>query len=154
MAKKKSWLVVVLCVLAAMFFVPNIIKWTTKEPTTDEIVGTDSWLTIIETDIEWEEDARSINLLSGTIKTNEEVDAVFVNVNGVGTQYLQHTSRLVQTESANYYEYTLPAQRGLLATCFGGDTVITIDVYVEYAERSYKIDTQKITVKSAWTDAY
>lgn len=154
MTKKKTWIVVILCVLAAMFFIPNIIKWTTKEPTTDELVGTDSWLTVIETDVDWQQDASSIHLLGGTIKTNVEIDGVFINVNGVGTQYLKYTTSLIETSSATYYEYALTEQNSLLATCFDSDTLLDIDVYLEYAGRSYKVDTQKVAVKSAWSDGY
>lgn len=149
--KSKFWLwlilVAVLAVICAFLtaYFHRKDKDKTNEPT--EFI-------VLETVIEWEDEAMTIDLLSGTIKTTDQVDKVFVNVNGHGSQYLEFTTEKIETDESVYFLHTLSPQDCLLSTVFGSDTTITIDVYVEYGGRSYKVDVQNVAVSSCWVGNY
>jgi len=122
-----------------------------KDKKDDSVVITDTELQIVDYSIEFKQNTYSINLLSGEIKTNVEVSNVFVNVNGIGCQDLSYSQVLNED---GYYVITLSPASSLLATCFGNDTKITADIYVEYASRSHKVCSKDIDVKSSWTPEY
>lgn len=152
--KNRIWLVVVLLLMAVLFIAPITSSLFRKDKEEEDVQETDSWLTVISVDIQWEQEAHNINLKKGTIKANEEVDNVFVNINGVGVQDLEYTGSLVKTTTEMYYAHALTPINSICAVAFGETTTVEIDVYVEYNGRSYKVDSQKLTVKSAWTKAY
>ena len=112
---------------------------------------TDTELNIVNYDIQFEQNAMQINLLFGAIKTNAKVDNVFINVNGYGVQNLTFKQ---ETLSGNFYLITIDKTSGILNTCFASDAKITADIYVEYADRSFKVVSKNIDVKSCWIGPY
>lgn len=120
---------------------------------TQKVAVEGSQLKVLETEIEYEQGAMSVNLKeNGKITTNMQIDKVFVNINGVGTQYITFTSNAAADNA--YYVHHLDATHSICATSFGDDGTVTVDVYVEYGGRSYKVDTQEVKVLSCWTPTY
>lgn len=155
MAKRKKskfwlWLILVAVLAVVCAFLTAYFHRKSK----DEVLDEPTEFTVLETVIEWEDEAMTIDLLSGTVKTTDQVDKVFVNVNGHGAQYLEFTTEKIETDESVYFLHTLSPQHGLLSTVFGSDTTITIDVYVEYGGRSHKVDVQNVKVSSCWVGNY
>lgn len=142
---------VIIAVLVVSALLPLFISFGKKDKMKDSVVITDTELNIVYHDIQFEQNAFSINLLSGEIITNKKIDNVFINVNGVGVQDLKYTQVL---NADNFYVITLISTGSLLGTCFGDDTTVTADVYVEYAKRSHRVVSKDIAVKSVWTPYY
>lgn len=138
--------------LAAIFLAPTMANLF-KSDNDEDVQPTENWLTVLDTNIEWEQNTYDINLLSGTIQANVELDAVIANVNGVGVADLTYSTKLVEGTKNTYYEHTLQASNCLLSTVFASNTTVKIDVYVEYEGRTYKVDSQNVVIKSAWTEA-
>ena len=155
MSKKKKiniliWVLSAFLVVSALL--PIFISLGRRnENKTDNVVITDVNLDIVDYSIEFKQNSMTINLLSGEITTNERIDNVFINVNGIGCQDLSYSQVLNEN---GYYVITLSPAPSLLATCFGNDTKITADIYVEYANRSHKVVSKDIDVRSCWTPAY
>lgn len=157
MAKKKTWLWVLVAVLAGIFLTPSILSLFVKDnDNVGDQNGGESYvlIEIYDANLEWQEKSMTIDLIKGSIKTNQQVDKIFVNVNGIGTQYLDFTPTLIRTDSSSYIAHAIPPTNDILMTAFASDTLITIDVYVEYAGRSYKVDTQKVQMISCWIGPY
>lgn len=160
MARRKGKVIVCLlvlvligvCVFIGYVHIKN--KAEEREQGNEAGINTDSWLTIIETSVEYRQESMSIDLLKGVIKTNEQVEKIFVNINGIGVQYLEFTSSLIQTKDSAYIAHNVTPADDICATTFARDATVTVDLYVEYGGRSYKVDTQKVAVKSSWTPFY
>ena len=118
----------------------------------EEIIVDTPDFAVLSADIEYGQNSTTIDLIRGVIQTNAQVDKIFVNVNGVGTQYVTFTEDIAIDNA--YYEYNINAVNGLCATSFGNDGTVTVDVYVEYGGRSYKVDAQAVSVRSCWTKNY
>lgn len=154
MAKRKKskfwiWLIVVAVLAVVCAFLTAYFHRKDKDKADEP-----AEFTVLETVIEWEDEAMTIDLLSGTIKTNKQADKIFVNVNGHGSQYLEFTSDRIKTDESIYFLHTISPQDCLLSTVFANDTTITIDVYVEYGGRSYKADVQNLAVSGCWIGNY
>ena len=142
---------VIIAVLVVSALLPLFISLGKKDKMKDSVVITDTELNIVYHDIQFDQNTMTIDLLSGEIKTNEKIDNVFINVNGIGVQDLKYTQAL---NADNFYVITLKSTQSLLGTCFGNDTTVTADIYVEYANRSHRVVSKDIAVKCAWTPWY
>lgn len=155
MNKKKKLnivLYVILAVLIVSALLPVFISIGKKNVNkTDSVVITDTELDIVDYNIEFEQNSMCINLLSGEIKTNVRIKNVFVNTNGYGCQNLDY-SQVCGTDG--YYVITLTPVSNVLNCAFDLNTKITADIYVEYANRSHKVVSKDIDVKSCWTNFY
>ncbi len=144
------WVITAFIVVSALL--PIFISLSKKnENKTDNVVITDIELDIVDYNIEFKQNSMSIDLLSGEIKTNVKVNNVFINVNGYGCQDLGYSQAL---NIDGYYDITITPTSSILSCCFGSDTKITADIYVEYANRSHKVVSKDIDVESCWTSAY
>lgn len=156
--KSNLWVIIVTVVCWGIFLLPAIIGWVSKDNKEETVEQEQEQvyvlLDIYETKVEFQPDAMCLNLVKGTIKTNQQVDKIFINANGIGTQYVDFNASLIRTEDSSYIAHAIEPVDCLCATMFASDATITVDVYVEYAGRSYKVDTQKVSVKSCWTDFY
>ncbi len=157
MARKKSMvgllfiLGVVLGVVAFVGVRCAIEKRTDEEkPTISE-----DWTTVIEDEsglkitkeIEYEQDARRLNLNNGKIKANSQIDKIFVSVTGIGIQYLEFE----ESATDDAYEYVLKPTKHICDASFYKDVTLTVEMYAEYKGRCYKVDSQDVKVKSTWT---
>lgn len=155
MSKRKKiniaiWALSAFLVVSALL--PIFISLGKKnENKTDNVVITDVGLDIVDYNIEFKQNSMTINLLSGKITTNERVSNVFINVNGLGCQDLSY-SQVINTDG--YYDITIKPTSGILSCAFDSNTKITADIYVEYANRSHKVVSKDIDVRSCWTDFY
>ena len=122
-----------------------------KDKEKDNVVITDTDLSIVDYDIEFAQNTYSIELLNGNIKTTVRVDNVFINVNGVGVCDLSYSQSATVD---GYYLVIIKPINSILNTCFDDDTRIVADIYVEYANRSHKVCSKDIDVKSCWTPFY
>lgn len=153
MSKKKKinitiWVLLAFLVVSALL--PIFISLGNKsENKTDKVVITDTELDIVDYNINFKQKSMSIDLLSGEIKTNVEVSNVFINVNGYGCQDLKYSQAL---NDEGYYVVTIKPTSGILSCAFNFDTTITADIYVEYAERSHKVVSKELDVKSCWSE--
>ena len=148
--KKASFLGVVVVVLACIFLLPALIRLLKK----DEPKETYLLLDVYEVNMTYDNDQMSLDLIEGVVKTNQQIDKIFVNINGIGTQYLDFDANLVRTNDGQYIAHYIPGVECICATAFADDGTVTVDTYIEYGGRSYKVDTQKISVKSCWSDFY
>ena len=149
MSKKKKSIIgmLIVIVLACLFCLPLISKLGKKDKTTNTLPQPmDSWLTVIDCDVEYNGDGAVIALVSGVVKTNQEVDAIYVNVGGGGVEYLTFTSSLVQTSTETYFSHRINARKCLLGEAYWGSTTRRIDMYVEYGGLSHKVDSQLVNV--------
>jgi len=155
MSKKKKiniliWVLSAFLVVSALL--PIFISLGRRnENKTDNVVITDVNLDIVDYSIEFEQNSMTINLLSGEIITNERIDNVFVNVNGYGCQDLRYSQSV---NADGYNVITITPTSSILSTVFADDCKITADIYVEYANRSHKVVSKDIDVRSCWTPAY
>lgn len=147
--KKKGFFVTIIAVvLSALVCLPFASRLFRSESSTDQ--ETADWLTVVNCDVEWEENSMTLDLLSGKIVTSDEVDGIFVNVNGVGRQNLSYTVSGTQTINKTYITNTLTAQDGILLSGFDRDQTVNVDIYVEYGDKVYRVDSQQVKVKSCW----
>lgn len=155
-AKKNTWLWVVIIILSCIFLAPTVVKWVKKDNKTNIPQNTESYLLldVYSAEMDFAEGRMSIDLIEGVIKTNEQVDKIFVNINGIGTQYIDFDANLIRTDEGQYIAHYMSGVKNICATAFASDGIVTVDTYIEYAGRSYKVDTQKLSVKSAWTNNY
>lgn len=93
-----------------------------------------------------------IELNSGNVRTNKKIDGVFVNVKNIGVEHLKYVSTLIETTDGYYYLSEVESVSSILNTAFDSDCTVTIDIYVKYGDRDFKVDTKYISVKSCWTD--
>lgn len=154
MARRKNrffvWLLVVVILGICVFFGYVYIQGKQeKKQDNKDGVSTDTWLTIIDTSVKYREESMTIDMLKGTIKTNEQVDKIFVNINGIGTQYLEFTPSLIQTTNSTYIAHNITPLDAICSVGVEETQTVTIDLYVEYAGRSFRVDTQKIAVVSS-----
>lgn len=112
-------------------------------------ISKDTWLTVIETNVTYRQESTTVDLLKGVIKTNEQVDKIFVNINGLGVQYLEFTPSLIQTTSSTYIAHNITPIDALCSVGVVETQTVTVDLYVEYDGRSFKVDTQKVAVISS-----
>ena len=149
---KKIILPILISILVISALIPifiNLGKKNDKEE--DYVVITDTDLSIVDYKIEFAQNTHSIELLNGNIKTTVRVDNVFINVNGVGV------CDLTYSQSATIdgcYMIIIKPISSILNTSFGDDTRIVADIYVKYANRSHKVCSKDIDVKSCWTPFY
>lgn len=155
MSRKKKiniviWTLTALIVVIALL--PVFISLGKKNDNkTDNVVITDTGLNIVDYSIEFKQNSMTINLLSGEITTNAKVSNVFVNINGYGCQNLSY-SQTLNTEG--FYVITIKPTSSILSCAFASDAKITADIYVEHANRSHKVVSKDIDVRSGWTDNY
>lgn len=153
MARRKGrffvWLIVIVVLAVGAYFGYNYIKDRREKEPSNAGISTDTWLTIIETKFEFRQESTTIDLLKGTIKTNEQVDKVFVNINGIGTQYLDFTPSLIQTTNSTYIAHAIEPIDAICSVGVVQSQTVTVDIYVEYGGRSFKVDTQKVAVVSS-----
>lgn len=148
MSKKKK-INILIWVLGAFLVVSALLPIFTSLSRRNEN-KTDN-VDIVDYSIEFQQNSMTINLLSGEIITNERIDNVFVNVNGYGCQDL----RCSQSVNADGYNViTITPTSSILSTAFADDCKITADIYVEYANRSHKVVSKDIDVRSCWTNPY
>lgn len=152
MAKKKSFVGIIVCLLLCLSIIPLILNLTRQK--NDVEMSTDSYLVVVETNIEFAEGSYSLDLENGYIKTNVEVDKVFINAMGVGIADLTFTTSVMQVGNSTYVLHKLSPQRSLCSTVFANDSTVLVDVYVEYDGRTYRVDRQTVEIESAWTEAY
>ena len=153
---KKNKNKLIICIIVGFLVIsallPIFISFGKKtENKKENVVITDTELNIVNYDIQFEQNAYSINLLFGSIKTNAEIDNVFINVNGYGVQDLIFSQ---ESLSNGFYLVTIAESEGILNTCFASDVKLTADIYVEYANRSHKVVSKNIDVKSCWIGPY
>lgn len=143
---------VILLVLILFASLPLFISLGKKKDNkTDNSVITDVNFDIVDYNIEFAQNSFSIDLISGKIKSNDEVSNVFVNVNGYGCQNLKYTQSL---DLNGYNVIEIQPSSHLLSCCFDSDSQITADIYVEYASRSFKVVSRNIAVRSCWIGPY
>ena len=111
-------------------------------------------LTVICFDVQFAENSCTVDLLKGEIKASEQADKIFVNINGVGTQYIEFTAHTITTTNGEYVIHELQETKSLCSTGFASATELDVDIYVEYGGCSHKVATQKVKVSSAWTKNY
>ena len=140
--------ILIASVLLSMFISLGRNKKINK---TDNVVITNTELNIVDYNIEFQQNASSINLLSSEIKTNVEIDNVFINVSRVGCQDLSYTQEVTDD---GFYLININPSSCILGACFDSDTKLTADIYVEYANRSFKVVSRDIDVRDCWTPAY
>lgn len=153
---KKNKNKLIICIIVGFLVIstllPIFISFGKKtENKKENVVITDTELNIVNYDIQFEQNAMFINLLFGSIKTNAKIDNVFINVNGYGVQDLDFTQ---ESLSGDFYLITIKKTSGILNTVFDNDVKLTADIYVEYADRSHKVVSKKIDVKSCWIGPY
>lgn len=153
---KKNKNKLIICIIVGFLVIsallPIFISFGKKtENKKENVVITDTELNIVNYDIQFEQNAYSINLLFGSIKTNAEIDNVYINVNGYGVQDLIFSQ---ESLSNGFYLVTIAESEGILNTCFASDVKLTADIYVEYADRSHKVVSKNIDVKSCWIGPY
>lgn len=155
MSKKKKiniliWVLSAFLVVSALL--PIFISLGRRnENKTDNVVITDVDLCIVDYSIEFKQNAMTINLLSGEITTNERIDNVFININGYGCQDLNYSQSV---NAGGYNIITITPTSSVLGCVFDDNTKITADIYVEYANRSHKVVSKDIDVRSCWTNPY
>lgn len=152
--KSSSLLTIIAIVALCIFCVPLFVKLIdTKKQGSEEQEQTYVILDVYEAEAKFKEESMTIDLLSGCVKSNQQVDKIFINVNGCGTEYLDFKASLITTEdNKQYIAHALTPRNSLLSAAFASNRTLTIDLYVEYGGRSYKVDTQKLAVKSCWID--
>ena len=144
------WVLVAFIIVSALL--PIFISLGKKnENKTDNVVVTDVGLDIVDYNIQFQQNSFSINLLSGEITTNDKVSNVFININGCGCADLSYSQAI---NSDGYYDITIKPTSSILSCAFDNDTKITADIYVEYANRSHKVCSKDIDVRSCWTPLY
>ena len=110
---------------------------------------------VLESNINWAENAYSLSLNSGKIVTNVPVSRIFVNANGVGTQDLDYTVNEVKNAAgAKVVNYTIKPVKNICSTAFDSDSTVKVDIYVVFDEISYKVNTSNVKVKSCWIGPY
>ena len=155
MSKKKKiniliWVLSAFLVVSALL--PIFISLGRRnENKTDNVVITDTELDIVDYNIEFQQNSMTINLLSGEITTNVKVSNVFVNVNGYGCQDLGYSQAL---NTDGYYIIIITPNSSILGCLFDDNIKITADIYAEYANRSHKVVSKDIDVRSCWTKPY
>ena len=155
-AKKKNSIWIIILVIAACFFLAPIVtnlifggnyNQNGTSSNVDEV-------RILEDKIEWAQDEEDLHLLGGTIRTNVEIEKIFVNVEDIGVQDLTYTVSIVETANAMYATYTLKDTCCICATVWGSDTTVRASIYVQLNGRVYLVDTQTVAVSSCWTPVY
>ena len=157
MKKKGVFAVIVSIILIVLSCLPLIALYAPKlGPNKDDDSESSSHivLTIDYVNIAWGEDTTFLSLESGIIKTNEQVDRIFANVNGYGVCDLPFTASAISTEDEHCIAHYLKPNDCCLSVAFFDDVIVTVDVYVEYANRTYKVDTQDVAIDSGWIGPY
>lgn len=149
MARRKRrffiWFIVMLVLGVCAYFGITYAKYK-REAEEQKQEASDSWLTVIETDIKYRQQSKTVDMLKCVVKTNEQVDKMFVNINGLGVQYLDFTPSLIQTTNRTYIAHYVDPIDELCSVGVVESQTVTVDLYVEYDGRSRKIDTQKVAV--------
>ena len=154
--KKNLWTIIITVIVITVFTVPALLgrfgglngdDVDTNAPEQSYIL-----LDVYDAEVQFAQDSMTLDLLKGTIKTNQQVDKIFINVNGYGTEYVDFNADLIRTEDSSYIAHAIRPKKSLLSAVFNSDVTLTVDVYVEYAGRSVKVNTQKVAVKGCWTD--
>ena len=148
--KKGSFLSVVLIILASIFLLPLLVRTLKKDETKETYILLD----VYETTMTYDGGLGMLGLTEGVVKTNQQVDKIFVNINGYGAMYLDFEASLVRTDEGQYIAHYIPQAHNICNIGFDGPTTLTVDTYIEYGGRSYKVDTQKVYVKSGWTEKF
>ncbi len=141
--KGNTLLVIIIAVLATLIFAPSLINLKKDKEETPEYV------TVIESDFEWEQEASTLNLLQGNIKASAEVEKIYVNVAGVGVLDLEYTASIVSTETRTYVAHAITPMENLFDITFEKDIELTADIYIEYNGKALKVDTQTVQLKAA-----
>lgn len=153
MARRKggffAGLMVVVLIVACAFFGYKYYQYKNVDEQGNHGASNDTWLTVIETNVEYRQGSTTIDMLKGVIKTNEQVEKIYVNINGIGTQYLEFTPSLIQTTNSAYVANNITPLDGLCSVGVAETQTVTVDLYVEYGGRSFKVDTQKVEVVSS-----
>ena len=144
---KSGLLFFILIILLLTFSLQFILSSVKKDDNLNNDTTIESNIEIISSDIEFEQNAMMINLISGEIKSNAKISNVFINVNGYGCEYLDYTQTL---GFDGYYITTLLPKNNILNTVFGSNIVLSADIYVEYNGISNKVSTETINVVSNW----
>ena len=150
MARRKSRFFLGLIVIAIIsIFAYFAVGYFLNEKEEDKSASSDSWLTVIETDVKYRQQSKTVDMLKGVIKANEQVDKIFVNINGLGVQYLEFTPSLIQTTTSTYIAHNIAPIDELCSVGVVESQTVTVDLYVEYQGRSFKVDTQKVAIESS-----
>lgn len=141
--KGNTLLVIIIAVLATLIFAPSLFNLKKDKEETPEYV------TVIESDFEWEQDASTLNLLDGTIKASAELDRIYLNVAGVGVVDLEYTASVIHTQTRTYVAHLLTPKDNFFDITFEKDLELTADIYIEYNGKALKVDTQTVQIKAA-----
>ena len=158
--KRKNFIIGVAAVVLALIITLPIIIGLVSKPIKDPGSGSstmkiDTKLEVLESDINWAENAYSLSLNSGKIVTNVPVSRIFVNANGVGTQDLDYTvNEAKNAAGAKVVNYTIKPVKNICSTAFDSDSTVKVDIYVVFDEISYKVNTSNVKVKSCWIGPY
>ena len=153
--KKNTGLTIFIIILICLFALPlavNLTRGNEEDPKKEVMGGVG--LSIVESEIEYAENSITIDVLSGYVTTNVELDKIFVNVNGIGVQELTYEKVHTQEGGKTYVVHTIAAQKNLCATVFGMDADVTAVLYVEYEGMTYKVSEDTVAVKSCWIGPY
>lgn len=149
MAKKKSsyFLIIILVILLATLL-PVVINLFNSDNQVPETVPESSEVVIVQDyQIQFEDNASTINLLSGYIKTKEVVTNVFINVNRIGCQDLKY--KVIKDEK-DCYTVLFEPNYNICQCSFATNFSTVADIYIEYSGRSYLVCSQKLDLVSAW----
>ncbi len=153
MARRKGkvllWLLLIAFIGICAFIGYTHFKNKKDEQGNKDGITTDTWLTVIETSVAYRQESTTVDMLKGVIKTNEQVEKIFVNINGMGVQYLDFTPSLIQTTTSTYIAHNITPIDALCSVGVLETQTVTVDLYVEYDGRSFKVDTQAVTVISS-----
>lgn len=153
--KKTNFIIVIVAILLISALLPIFItihKNNNKNKNkSDNVVITEVGLDIVNYDIQFEQYADSINLLSGEIVTNYSVDNVFININNCGCEDLTFSQ---SKNSSGYNVIIITPTNRILDLIFGLDSKVVADIYVVFSNRSFKVSSKRINIRSSleWTD--
>ena len=150
--KINSIIIPLIIVLILVSFLPLFVTLFNKDKDNNGTSSSSSELEILGSYFDFSDGEMFIELNSGNVRTNKKIDSVFVNVKNVGVERLKFNSTLIETTDGYYYLNELESVSSILGTVFDSDTTVTVDIYVKYGDRDFKVDTKYISVKSCWTD--
>lgn len=147
--KSSSLLTIIAIVALCIFCVPLFVKLIdTKKQGSEEQEQTYVILDVYEAEAKFKEESMTIDLLSGCVKSNQQVDKIFINVNGYGTEYLDFKASLITTEDdKQYIAHALTPRNSLLSAAFASNRTLTIlkrtHVYARRALSDLVVQSQR-----------
>lgn len=152
MSKRRSsggaWIICLLAIVIGAGFLATMKKSTKPQNEIENNVEN----IVLSANIQYNNNEMTLDLISGEVRTNVQVDSFSVQSEGIGLGVVESTMTVGSTPGV--YVYTLTPTEEVLTPSLDYDKTITIKLFAISGGNYYLADERDVLIKSSYTPCY